>query len=45
MGSMKNSTSNHSLYFVLPSSCRPTLSQLIPEISKGYRVRVRFSFS
>jgi len=30
--SMRNSMSNHNLYFVLPSSC--TLSQLIPEISK-----------
>ena len=32
MGSMKDSMRNHSLYFVLPRSCR--LSQLIPEISK-----------
>jgi len=40
MGSMKDSIHNHRLYFVLPSSCT-----LIPEISKGYRVRVRFSFS
>jgi len=30
---------NHSLYFVHPSSC--TLSQLIPEISKGYKVMVK----